>query len=66
MKNSTFDALAHFSQNEKELIKGLVAGTSADAEFSPAENSVQNILNYSKALSVRKSKYLDSLHFVLN
>jgi hypothetical protein len=67
MKNSILDALAQFTQNEKELINDLWSTPdSSKKEFKPRESSVQNILNYSKALSVRKSKHLDSLQFVLN
>jgi len=67
MKNSTLDALAQFSQIEKELLRDLWSTPdSTETEFKPRESSVQNILNYSKALSVRKSKHLDSLQFVLN
>ncbi len=34
--------------------------------FEPSKNSINNILNYSKALSVKKSTLLNHLEIVLN
>lgn len=65
MKNSTLDALAHFSRNEKQLFSGL-ENSFEDGLQSPAKQTVRNILDYSKALSVRKSKHLNHLFMTLN
>jgi len=34
--------------------------------FQPGDNVISNILNYSKALSIRKSKSLEHIEMVLN
>jgi hypothetical protein len=65
MKNSTLDALAHFSRNEKELFSGLKSYAEAGLQ-SPGKQTVRNILDYSKSLSVRKSKHLDHFFMTLN
>lgn len=65
MKNSTLDALAQFSKSEKELTKAVFSGNDT-ADMNPRKSTVQNILNYSKALSVRKTKALDQVFLVLN
>lgn len=36
------------------------------AEFAPSEVSVNNILNYSKSLEVKKSRYVGRLKITLN
>jgi hypothetical protein len=37
-----------------------------DFPYEPGDNIINNILNYSKALSVRKSKQMDHFEMVLN
>lgn len=66
MKNSTLDALAHFSRNEKKLTDQVVPASMSAEEESPSDQTVQNILNYSKALSVRRSQQMDNVFIVLN
>lgn len=34
--------------------------------YEPGKNVISNILNYSKALSIRKSKHVDHFEMVLN
>ena len=34
--------------------------------FEPGKNVINNILNYSKALSIRKSKCIEHIEIVLN
>ncbi len=34
--------------------------------FEPSKQSIQNILNYSKALQVKKSKYIDHIETIKN
>lgn len=68
MKNSTLSALAQFSQNEKKLTDSVLSGADGvgNEEFRPRTSTVQNILNYSKALSVRKSDQISEMFMVLN
>lgn len=68
MSNSTLDALASFSQNEEKLIQNLFGNNQSSSveQFEPSALSVQNILNYSKALSVRKSEHLEHISIILN
>lgn len=64
MKNSTLDALARFSQSEKELLKAVLPDL--DTEPVPREQTIHNILNYSKAVSFKKSEQISDMIFVLN
>ncbi len=64
MKNSTLDALARFSQSEKELLKAVLLD--ADEKLVPREQTINNLLNYSKAVSCRKSEHISDMFFVLN
>ncbi|MFK7757965.1 MAG: hypothetical protein AB8B53_13630 [Flavobacteriales bacterium] len=66
MVNFTLDELADFSRLEKELIDNIM-GTEKEAEvLSPRKDIIANLLGYSKALSVKSSKYLDQTEMVLN
>lgn len=67
MKNSTLNALADFSEHEKELTNALFGNSNNTAKSeSPSNNTINNILNYSAALSVRKSKHIENIFLVLN
>lgn len=66
MKNSTLNALADFSEHEKELTSALFGNSNTVESDSPSNSTINNILNYSAALSVRKSKHLDNIFLVLN
>lgn len=67
MKNTTLDALAQFSQSEKDLRRAVFPKSEGVSEDSaPSEHTIQNVLNYSKALSVRKSRQVSDMFFVLN
>jgi len=48
------------AESEIEMIK------SNPIEHEPDQNVIENILNYSKALSIRKSKNLEFIETVLN
>lgn len=72
-KTTTLADLAHFCREEKKMLKSLgLEEESMDMideapyKLEPKKETVNNILNYSKALSVRKSKVLGSVEFVLN
>lgn len=43
-----------------------LGNTNSVRTSEPSQQSIQNILNYSKALSVKRSKSLDYLEVVLN
>ena len=38
----------------------------SEISFEPNKNVIENILNFSKALSVRKSKHIEFIETVLN
>lgn len=64
----TLDDLAKFAQEEKELSRqiGLIKPEETPANFSPDPQTVNNILNYSKVLSVRKTKRFGTVEMILN
>jgi len=68
--NFTLNDLAEFAQQEQDLFEALNAEFSQEeqTEFmcAPSVNVINNILGYSKALSVRKSKTLDHIEMILN
>ncbi len=49
---------------DTQLNKGTDDAT--DFPYEPGDNIINNILNYSKALSIRKSKNMDFFEMVLN
>ena len=67
-KNSTLNDLTQFYNNEKELSKFLIDMKENSEKFynSVSNQTIENIMNYSKALSVRDSKMLGSIDFLLN
>ena len=64
MQNFTHSDLLEISKQEEEL-KALL-GCEVEKNFSPKEETISNILNYSKALSIRKSDQIDFIEMVLN
>lgn len=62
-KNSTLKQLAAFTRNEKKILESLGL---IPLSMQPRQHSVDNILNYSKALSIRKSENFGNLEFLLN
>lgn len=64
-KNFTLQQLAIFTQNEKELLRevGLIQDKPS---VSPRKSTIDNILNYSKALSIRPSKKVGHIEMLLN
>lgn len=63
-KNSTLKKHADFTVKEKENMEstGLISNNASQ----PSQTAINNILNYSKALSVLKAKSCGYLEFVLN
>jgi hypothetical protein len=64
MSHYTLDELADFTRKEEQMVRDLMPSAAFHAE--PSERCLQNILAYSKALSVRKSEYLQHIRLVLN
>lgn len=58
-----FDFLK-LTENEKLLKSELTMKVKEDQ--SPKQETIHNILNYSKALSVRKSKSVEYIEMILN
>ena len=63
-KFTHFDLL-ELSEQEHEL-KLLLTQKKEEIKFAPKKQTINNILNYSKALSIRKSTNIDYIEMVLN
>lgn len=63
-KFTHFDLLEITEKENK--IKALLKQKKEEKMFTPKKETVDNILNYSKALSIRKSKHLDYIEMLLN
>lgn len=66
MANFTFFDFQELTNNEKDLSKILHNEDSEKPEIMPSKSSINNILNFSKALSVRKSETLGYIENNLN
>ena len=64
-KKSTLKNLMQFTQNEKQLLNDVGLESSDDLK-GPRKLVIDNILNYSKIYSVRKSKELGFIESLLN
>lgn len=65
MQKFTHFDLQEITAKENEL-KRLLNLTEEKMDYTPKKETINNILNYSKALSIRKSKQLDFIELVLN
>ena len=65
MQKFTHSDLLEISKKEAKL-KALLGGKKVKKMYSPKKETINNILNYSKALSIRKSKNLDFFELILN
>jgi hypothetical protein len=67
-KSLPLNELSNFTQKEKDMITtlGLVSNEMEHDRMKPSKQTVQNILNYSKAHSCRKSKILNQIEMILN
>lgn len=65
MVNFTLKDLMDFTQKESKMVENVLPQDDIQA-LEPSESSVQNLLAYSKALSVRKSEYLEHIRLTLN
>lgn len=66
MQNFTFFDFNNITEQERELKAFLGIETKEYKTYTPKKETINNILNYSKALSIRKSKSLDYIELVLN
>jgi len=53
------------TKKEQEL-KSLLSEKKEAKMYAPKQSTIDNILNYSKALSIRKSQHLDFIEIILN
>lgn len=66
-KKITLNDLSEFYKNEKKLSQFLIDMQGSDSFFkSVSDSTISNILAYSKALSVRNSRLLGTIDFLLN
>lgn len=63
-KFTHFDLL-EITEQENDL-KTLFSEEKTEEMYSPKKQTIANILNYSKALSIRKSAHLNFIEMVLN
>jgi hypothetical protein len=66
MQTFTHLEFLEIAQNEKTLKESLNQLEVSEPELSPKKQTINNILNYSKALSVKKSKNVDYIEMILN
>jgi len=73
MENTiTLQEYIRLTKDEKEIFESLdlISETKPTEccviEQEPSQNTINNILNYSKALSIRKSRYLENVEMILN
>ncbi len=65
MQKFTHSDLLEITEQEHEL-KVLLNQKKEDKMYSPKKETISNILNYSKALSIRKSENLEYIEMILN
>ncbi len=65
MQKFTHSDLLEITKQENEL-KSLLNLKMENRSYYPKKETVDNILNYSKAVSVRKSENLDFIELILN
>jgi hypothetical protein len=65
MQKFTHSDLLEITAQENDL-KAFLNKKKEARMYSPKKETISNILNYSKALSIRKSKDLDFIEMILN
>jgi hypothetical protein len=65
MQKFTHSDLLEITEKEQEF-KLLLNQKKEDEMYTPKKETVDNILNYSKALSIRKSEHLEYIEMILN
>ncbi|HCY45794.1 MAG TPA: hypothetical protein DHU89_03865 [Flavobacteriales bacterium] len=66
MVNFTLDDLASFSRTEQKLINEVMGIEDNTPLLSPRKETINNILGYSKALSIKDSMFLNKTDLMLN
>ncbi len=66
MAHFTLQDLVNFTQKESKMVEEIFPTVVQEEEQQPSESALRNILNYSKALSVRKSKNSELIKMILN
>ena len=66
MANFTFFDFQELTNNEKNLNKLLQKEEKKESKFQPKKSSLNNILAYSKALSIRKTSDGNTIENILN
>ena len=70
MRNFTLEELAHFSRNERSLVKGLLNEEemveNQGFTMNPSDEALNNVLAFSKAYSFRKGKKFKQIELTLN
>ena len=64
MAHVTLDDLTRFTQNEKKMVDEVFSDL--DHQVEPSEASLNRILDYSRAYSVRRSEEIGFIRMVLN
>ncbi len=67
--NFTLNDLAAFAQKEQAIFEALnrsFSGEETQAEMAPEDQTLRNIMNYSRALSVRPSESMNRIEMILN
>lgn len=65
MVNFTFEDLQDLKDQEKSMFMQFANGAE-EIEISPKKSTIKNILNYSRALSVRDSELIMQVKMILN
>lgn len=66
MQTFTHLEFIELDQNEKTLKASLNHLEENGAQLSPKKQTIDTILNYSKALSIKKSKHIGFIETILN
>jgi phage-related protein len=65
MIDFTLNDLMDFTQKENEMVQAILH-PSRNEQAEPDDQVLRNIISYSKAISVRKSRHLRTIRTVLN
>jgi hypothetical protein len=66
MQTFTHLEFLELEQNEKSFKESLDKMEENKELYSPKKQTINNILNYSKALSIKKSKHVEYIEMILN
>lgn len=66
MLNFTLEELSDFTKNEEKMVNDLFPALDTVQQYEPSDESIDRILNYSHAYSVRRSEKVQFIRMVLN